>query len=83
MESSDTRHRKFFFHNWKFDSSKRVRSELSWSTKKKREKRKEKNKKGKGGKRRKKKRKKKTGEKREKRFITLWFSKTLLFPCLN
>ena len=59
-ESSDTRHRKFFFHNWKFDSSKRVRSELSWSTKKKR---KEKNKKGKEGKRRKKKRKKKRGKK--------------------
>lgn len=64
-ESSDTRHRKFFFHNWKFDSSKRVRSELSWSTKKKREKRKIKK-----GKREKeeKRRGKKTGEKKRETF---------------
>lgn len=64
MESSDTRHRKFFFHNWKFDSSKRVRSELSWSTKKKkREKRKIK--KGKGEKEEKRRGKKNGGKKRE------------------
>lgn len=63
-ESSDTRHRKFFFHNWKFDSSKRVRSELSWSTKKKkREKRKIK--KGKGEKEEKRRGKKNGGKKRE------------------
>lgn len=49
-------------------------------------KKKRRNKKREGGKKRKKKskrRKKKKRGKREKRFITLWFSKTLLFPCLN
>lgn len=63
MESSDTRHRKFFFHNWKFDSSKRVRSELSWSTKKKEKREKRKIKKGKGEKEEKRRGKKKRGKK--------------------